>query len=76
METKPMNHTPTPWKLNCDNEILTTNGLIVYISIKANAEFIVTACNAHEDLVKALEIALSELEACRSRERKLCHPQE
>ena len=65
-----MKHTPTPWSVEesgytqskiygCDSA-----GKVVFSTVdvlketpeqEANAEFIVTACNAHEDLVKALK---------------------
>lgn len=62
-----MNHTPTPWKIVTDdkesdkniiadargNHIARTYGY--QKEYHPNAQFIVTACNAHEDLVKALE---------------------
>jgi hypothetical protein len=32
----------------------------------ANAEFIVTACNAHDDLLKVCEEAQSSLESCKN----------
>jgi hypothetical protein len=63
-----MNHTPTPWKADlraiipvpdpCEiaASILTEDGEteIGHVFNKANTEFIVRACNAHEDLQEAV----------------------
>lgn len=59
-----MNHTPTPWQ-TCGFENLTVNDSSgntilacpgsstgTLVEMKANAQFIVRACNAHEELVK------------------------
>lgn len=52
------NHTPTPWRVNTFNgdrqEVLDANGNNA--CVKANAAFIVRACNAHDELVAALEL--------------------
>ena len=65
-----MNHTPTPWKLNKAGSqktiyINTADEEGLYLAdlqncqgtetTEANAEFIVRACNSHDDLVKALK---------------------
>lgn len=66
-----MNHTPTPWTLEQGNEhckLFSANGPTGWQFIgeihtghacntdyRKNAEFIVRACNAHEELVKALQ---------------------
>ncbi len=56
-----MNHTPTPWELaSNERHVLDSEKLIVVypggsrseVTAKANAQFIVAACNAHEELVK------------------------
>ena len=58
-----MNHTPTPWTIEeVDQHILGykqwelkgPNNIIATVALhKPDAEFIVRACNAHEDLVEA-----------------------
>ena len=71
-----MTHTPTPWKyekygndtdVNNTHEIFTDCETEYYIANVnretnpvGNAEFIVRACNAHDDLVSALENLLSQ----------------
>ena len=68
-----MNHTPTPWTfiksktsglMHVESSIDAVQSGVHISSVtnKENAEFIVTACNAHEDLVKALELAQTYLE--------------
>lgn len=64
-----MNHTPTPWKQHetegktfasirsVNNETIADCGSRRDLIAQANASFIVTACNAHEELVRALEFA-------------------
>jgi hypothetical protein len=63
MEAK---HTPGPWKYEADdNVIIGGDGLIMTWQTRsidvgvaerdANAEFIVRACNSHDDLMAALE---------------------
>lgn len=56
-------HTPTPWTwarqnpgalTEGENELFFINSVAFELS-KANAEFIVRACNAHDELVAALE---------------------
>lgn len=56
-----MNHTPTPWKIASNHRhVIDSDGLIIVYPggsrteaiAQANAQFIVTACNAHEELVK------------------------
>ena len=70
MKTK-TEHTPTPWRTGdlwntvfgppngnpCPEIVATVHG-----PRKANAEFIVRACNCHEDLLEACKIALPLLE--------------
>ena len=68
-----MKHTPTPWILvygdvirnmdgervaDCDTTALDTRPRPPIEKDKANAAFIVRACNAHGDLVAALESIL------------------
>lgn len=68
MEAK---HAATPWRVfnngSPDSVDIDAddNGLIVTVATvgKANAEFIVRACNAHDELVKALKLTLSGLES-------------
>jgi hypothetical protein len=61
-----MKHTATPWKLDEDNPNMimdAQNGIIIDLfpseqppeQDKANAQFIVTACNNHEALVDAAQ---------------------
>lgn len=67
-------HAPTPWRVSNESDriILDATGLQVasadYLSgdieyrwaeTVANAEFIVAACNAHDDLLSALELMVS-----------------
>jgi hypothetical protein len=60
-------HTPTPWK--ADGKIIRgADGLGVCelqrqgfpSELKANTAFIITACNAHEELVQAVKWALDD----------------
>lgn len=61
-------HTPTPWwnDLDCingsENESI-ANTCESNKNRDADAAFIVTACNAHGDLVKAVKYAVSVLES-------------
>ena len=57
-------HTPGPWRLSKNYHILSDDGSIIADihetesnNIAANAEFILRACNCHEELLEALEIA-------------------
>lgn len=59
-----MTHTPTPWKVASNKmHVLDNEGLIIVYpggsrteaTAKNNAQFIVQACNAHEELVKVLQ---------------------
>lgn len=55
---KTVNHTPTPW-IAGESVISKDKKAILQMEceglpFKANAAFIVTACNAHEDLIEAL----------------------
>lgn len=71
-ENKTMNHTPTPWrhekKPYNGYRIISDSGGDQVIEFsdfegsEANAEFIVTAVNAHEDLVEALKYLIEETE--------------
>ena len=60
-------HTPPPWILNSDGEVITSMNRDVCVTHafdetdRANAAFIVTACNAHDELVAALELAEVEM---------------
>jgi len=66
-----MNHTPTPWKVQkCvkefggyqigNDEFGEVASISKYKGDKANAQFIVTACNSHEELKEVLsKIVLS-----------------
>jgi hypothetical protein len=60
-----MNHTPTPWKtVEFEDEGTGIEGNqcpVGLIVSPDDAAFIVTACNSHEALVKALETGLSQL---------------
>ena len=77
-------HTPTPWDLSChtyDGQQLidigtkTTSIAIItegeesWLEDRANASFIVRACNAHEDLVAALLDARVDLELARMNQK-------
>ncbi len=64
MSTK-AKHTPVPWKRHDDvGELIMAEETLVCLCVgglpegvaAANAEFIVLACNAHEDLVKACKL--------------------
>lgn len=82
METK---HTPTPWRTGGNfksisvglgdviTEITTVHGIQdIPGSRKANAEFIVRACNLHDELVLALELILKSHDAsCKGEECQL-----
>ena len=66
---KQTGHTPTPWifKEGYHNNSMIYSENAELISVfqddnKANAQFIVKACNAHEELVKALKKALDIIE--------------
>ncbi len=63
-------HTPLPWKANCfgiysettQDRIAHTGGQLIppgprSQEAEANAQYIVTACNAHKGLVEALKLA-------------------
>lgn len=74
-----MTHTPTPWDATIYRddeqdpyrvEVLTPDVLQNYdrITAAANAQFIATACNAHEELVAALrELVAANNAVCRAR---------
>ncbi len=55
-----MEHTPTPWRIDDEGNICANDGAdFRWVAeprgrSKANAAFIVKACNAHDGLVKAL----------------------
>ena len=79
-----MNHTPTPWK-EFKSDVYAGTNLVarVYaevgmsdelsdVNCKSNADFIVTACNAHEELVKALELGINTLHPSDERGECLC----
>ena len=62
------NHTPTPWKLDDIGYGARINPDIAWVGYgsahdnkthRANAEFIVRACNSHYDLLEALQKAVS-----------------
>lgn len=73
--TETAKHTPTPWVKNRYGRLEGANGKAVTVDDlgiamalngsdeeeRANAEFIVRACNAHADLVEALAHAHKEL---------------
>ena len=66
-----MKHTATPWKINSGGQVVTLDGAIVIANLyqtggnaKANAEFIIQACNAHDELVGALKAAEQHLDYC------------
>ncbi len=50
-------HTPTPWKMNIDGNIILPDGQVIKLvhCTYANAEFIIRACNSQPDLLAALE---------------------
>ena len=68
-------HTPTPWSYQHKSDAYThiirgpNNRFICQFhqstddTTKANAAFIVRACNAHDQLVEALELALARAES-------------
>ena len=70
-------HTPGPWTVNKYSQIITPTREVLLVSgvalpsgnhpkieeADANAAYIVRACNAHEELVTALKIAVPELVA-------------
>lgn len=50
--------TPAPWEVWQDTDIINqAEGQVCRCETKADAEFIVTACNAHDQLVEALKLA-------------------
>lgn len=60
-----MNHTPTPWKY-WNYQIIQDQPearTVCHDVSRKNAAFIVTACNAHEDLVKALLMVYENYDA-------------
>lgn len=68
-----MTRTPTPWKIdiNYDVFIETSDGLTTICTVgdpgrpeqgEHDAQFIIRACNAHEELVKALQECVEQLE--------------
>lgn len=75
-----MTHTPTPWIFNQNKGCIEVNGeklLVNGVSLPcgnhpesnhatANAQFIVRACNAHDELVAALKLALCQLKVWNS----------
>lgn len=51
-------HTPIPWSVdhNCTSFIIDADGVTVaQVEDDADAEFIVRACNSHDDLLEALK---------------------
>lgn len=70
-----MEHTKTPWAVSNSGGRIITGGmrhpqtictletvpLKISPEIEANADFIVTACNAHDDLVAAAELVINRL---------------
>lgn len=82
-----MNHTPTPYRQGTGNplrhsiRIINARGMLVaearsaietYEMTAANAAFIVRACNAHYDLVEALEMLLQD---CKEKGRSASYRQ-
>ncbi len=61
-----MKHTPGPWFVKDDFDVYAPREYICTTSgnAKANASFIVTACNSHEELLNALKQAKEHLEYC------------
>lgn len=65
-----MNHTPTPWYHNYDDVLASEEPEDLIATFwhandgKAveNAEFVVRACNAHDDLVAALSVMVERME--------------
>lgn len=72
MSTK-AKHTPTPWMKEEYSDFVVAGGTDICRCFdncdpgvwSANAEFIVLACNAHEDVVKALELVERDVESHR-----------
>jgi hypothetical protein len=68
-------HTPTPWYISGKSTIRRgSNDWIGYVHWRngaANAEFIVRACNAHDNLVAALREARGWLSGWASAEKEL-----
>ena len=62
-------HTPTPWKVGEEYEILGPNEKVVATTyhnrpeVEANAAFIVRAVNAHEELLEALRYVVDSGES-------------
>ncbi|GAC1610298.1 MAG: hypothetical protein NVS3B3_18730 [Aquirhabdus sp.] len=63
-----MKHTKTPWHVDGPRIYTESKTLIATIAHfrdaseeKENADFIVHACNAHDDLVETLKVALTRL---------------
>jgi hypothetical protein len=50
-------HAPTPWEIAADGTFKASNRRYVIVWEPANAEFLVRAVNAHDDLVTALKEA-------------------
>jgi hypothetical protein len=64
-----MTHTPTPWDYyeNDGEPAIVTNdgtwrGTVAKVELSEDAAFIVRACNAHDALVEALEMARSRIQ--------------
>lgn len=59
-----MNHTPTPWMYEGFGHISNADGTVLVMSEKASrddAEFIVRACNAHEELLAAAKMIVDAM---------------
>jgi hypothetical protein len=74
-------HTPTPWEIEAisGDLVLAAVGdecVIAYLppnpNRAANAAFIVRACNAHEQLVEALQAAVQQAEAEHAASMRAC----
>lgn len=68
-ESKQVRHTPEPWVLGgCSGRMITTpsgyvgDGFIADVDTLANAQFIVTACNSHDELLAACKELLAIVE--------------
>ena len=73
METETAKHTPGPWEIRDNQEIIVREGggtvrLIAQCHAghsperSANAAYIVRACNSHEELLQALKVLLDHTE--------------
>src|SRR5690349_6991975 len=57
----PPGHTPTPWRITGDGCVVDPQG--VEVDAEANREFVIRACNAHDELLGVAKEADGLLEA-------------